>query len=107
MVMIYQFKAIKENHLTYARPSYHGNHTLMQVQATQGRVLLLNPSYHEVVWPHQVKLSYKNSIMLVQATLEGKFVTSYPCYLDWGLVPHIHISHGRIPLYYSTTHHHS
>ncbi|KAG5632617.1 hypothetical protein H5410_004334, partial [Solanum commersonii] len=41
----------------YARPSYHGKHHLMQVQATQGRVLLFNPSYHEMMWPHQVKLS--------------------------------------------------
>ncbi|KAG5591472.1 hypothetical protein H5410_041986 [Solanum commersonii] len=55
----------------YARPSYHEKHPLMHVQATQERVLLLNPSYHEVVWPHQVKLSCKHSIMLVQATLEG------------------------------------
>jgi len=29
----------------YARPSYHGKHLIMQVQAFQGRVLLLNPSY--------------------------------------------------------------
>ncbi|KAG5605179.1 hypothetical protein H5410_026671 [Solanum commersonii] len=55
----------------YSRPSYHGKHTLMQVQATQGRVLLLNLSYHEMMWPHQAKLSCKHSIMLVQATLEG------------------------------------
>ncbi|KAG5629711.1 hypothetical protein H5410_001428 [Solanum commersonii] len=55
----------------YARPSYHGKHTLMQLQATQGRVLLLNPIYHEVVRPHQVKLSCNHSIILVQATLEG------------------------------------
>ncbi|KAG5611077.1 hypothetical protein H5410_022358 [Solanum commersonii] len=71
MVTIYRFKAIKEKHLTYARPSYHGKNSIMQVQANQGRVLFLNPSCHEVVWPHQVKLSCKHPIILVQATLEG------------------------------------
>ncbi|KAG5571484.1 hypothetical protein H5410_061250 [Solanum commersonii] len=50
----------------YARPSYYGKHTLMQVQATQGRVLLLNPSYHEMMCPHQVKLSCKHSIILLK-----------------------------------------
>ncbi|KAG5615041.1 hypothetical protein H5410_014865 [Solanum commersonii] len=55
----------------YARPSYHGRHTLMQVQATQGSALLLNPSYHEMMWPHKVMLSCKLSIMMIQATLEG------------------------------------
>ncbi|KAG5599749.1 hypothetical protein H5410_031119 [Solanum commersonii] len=54
----------------YARPGYHGNHTLMQVQATQGTVLLLNPSYYDMKWPHQVRLSYKHPLMLVEATLE-------------------------------------
>ncbi|KAG5585027.1 hypothetical protein H5410_045461 [Solanum commersonii] len=42
----------KEPH--YARRSYLGKHTFMKVQATQGRVLLFNPSYHEVT-----KLSWK------------------------------------------------
>ncbi|KAG5605966.1 hypothetical protein H5410_027458 [Solanum commersonii] len=51
----------------YARPSYHGKHHLMQVQATQGRVLLFNPSYHQMVWPHQVKLPCKHPLMLDQA----------------------------------------
>ncbi|KAG5629772.1 hypothetical protein H5410_001489, partial [Solanum commersonii] len=40
MVTIYQFKDIKEKHLTYARPSYHGKHSIMQVQADQGRFKL-------------------------------------------------------------------
>lgn len=32
-----------------ARPSYHGKNLTMQIQANQGRVLLLNPSYHEMI----------------------------------------------------------
>ncbi|KAG5599593.1 hypothetical protein H5410_030963 [Solanum commersonii] len=68
MVMIYQFKAIKETHLIMLeQASYHGRHTLMQVQATQGRVLLLNPRNHEMVWPHQVKVSCRHTLMLDQA----------------------------------------
>ncbi|KAG5572921.1 hypothetical protein H5410_062687 [Solanum commersonii] len=60
MVMIYQFKAIKENNLT-----------MVDQVIMERRILLLNPSYHEMMWPHQVKLSCKHSIMLVQALLEG------------------------------------
>ncbi|KAG5594574.1 hypothetical protein H5410_035806 [Solanum commersonii] len=49
----------------YARPSYHGGHPLMQVQATQRRVLLLNPRYHDMVCG-LTKSSYhaKHSIVL-------------------------------------------
>ncbi|KAG5590954.1 hypothetical protein H5410_041468, partial [Solanum commersonii] len=38
----------------HAKPSYHGRHSPMQVQATQGR-------------PNQVMLSCKHPLMLVQA----------------------------------------
>ncbi|KAG5629798.1 hypothetical protein H5410_001515 [Solanum commersonii] len=53
------------------RPSYHGKHPIMQVQAIQGRVMLINPSYYKVVWPHKVTLSCKHPLMLDRATLEG------------------------------------
>ncbi|KAG5610194.1 hypothetical protein H5410_021475 [Solanum commersonii] len=43
----------------HSKPRYHGKHPLLQVQATQGRLLLLNPSYHNMMWPHQVKLPCK------------------------------------------------
>ena len=33
----------------YARPSYNGKKTLMQVKATQRSILLFNPRYNEMV----------------------------------------------------------
>ncbi|KAG5580455.1 hypothetical protein H5410_051082 [Solanum commersonii] len=32
-----------------SRPSYHGKHLTMKIKANEGRVLLINPSYHKMM----------------------------------------------------------
>ncbi|KAG5610309.1 hypothetical protein H5410_021590 [Solanum commersonii] len=49
-------RVINEKHHIMLDQASMESTLLMQVQATQGRVLLLNPSYHDMVWTHQVKL---------------------------------------------------
>lgn len=68
----------------HAWQSYHGKHTLMQVQPTQWSVLFVNPRYHKMLCPYKVKISCKNPLMLVQVTLEGYnfSIQAYP----WVLV---------------------